>query len=147
MTAAAPGFSPLLGGTLDYFLGWRWEFLFVGIYIVCAGSAFVALVGETNYSGRRSIGPGAIARSYLTLLRDARFYTPAITSSMVMAGLFAILSATVACGHSPTTPTPVAQAVATPQPPTTLPFPTVNSSCADDAVCEVAASVGARGCS
>ena len=28
--AAAPGFSPLLGGALDHYFGWRSEFVFVG---------------------------------------------------------------------------------------------------------------------
>src|ERR1700736_6798813 len=30
--AAAPGFSPLLGGALDHAFGWRSEFVFVGIF-------------------------------------------------------------------------------------------------------------------
>ena len=92
-TAAAPGFSPLLGGTLDHFFGWRSEFLFVAIYVIFAASAFVTLVGETHHTERRSINPLTIARSYLALGKDARFYAPGITSSMVMAGMFGILSA------------------------------------------------------
>ena len=31
-TAAAPGFSPLLGSALDHFFGWRSEFVFVAIF-------------------------------------------------------------------------------------------------------------------
>src|ERR1700712_273189 len=30
--AAAPGFSPLLGGALDHYFGWRSEFVFIGIF-------------------------------------------------------------------------------------------------------------------
>ncbi len=93
-TAAAPGFSPLLGGVLDHLLGWRWEFLSVAGYIVCATVGFTIYVGETNHARRRSTSPLAVARSYLALLRDSRFYAPATTTSLLMAGLFAILAAT-----------------------------------------------------
>ena len=34
-TAAAPGLSPLVGSTLDHFLGWRSEFVFVAIFASC----------------------------------------------------------------------------------------------------------------
>jgi DHA1 family bicyclomycin/chloramphenicol resistance-like MFS transporter len=93
-TAAAPGFSPLLGGALDHFLGWRWEFLSVAGYIVCAMVGFTLYVGETNHARGRSTSPLAVARSYLALLRDSRFYAPATTTALLMAGLFAILAAT-----------------------------------------------------
>ena len=36
--AAAPGFSPLLGGALDHYFGWRSEFVFVGVFAVIAAA-------------------------------------------------------------------------------------------------------------
>src|SRR3954447_4192192 len=36
--AAAPGFSPLLGGALDHYFGWRSEFAFVGVFAALAPS-------------------------------------------------------------------------------------------------------------
>ncbi len=93
-TAASPGFSPLLGGALDHFLGWRWEFLSVAGYIICATAGFMLFVGETNHGLRRATSPLTVARIYLGLLRDSRFYAPATTTALLMAGLFAILAAT-----------------------------------------------------
>lgn len=91
-TAAAPGFSPLLGGTLDHFLGWRAEFAFVGLFAVCAVLPYARFVGETIRSARTSINPRAIAGSYLGLIRDPRFHVPAGTSALIMVGLFAIFA-------------------------------------------------------
>jgi MFS transporter, DHA1 family, multidrug resistance protein len=72
-TAAAPGFSPLLGGALDHFLGWRSEFIFVAVFAVCAVTAYASFVGETSRSARTSMNPPTIAGSYLALIRDTRF--------------------------------------------------------------------------
>ena len=91
-TAAAPGFSPLLGGTLDHFLGWRSEFIFVAIFAVCTVTAYVSFVGETIRSARSSMNPLTIAGSYLALIRDIRFVVPARTAGLLMVSLFAIFS-------------------------------------------------------
>jgi DHA1 family bicyclomycin/chloramphenicol resistance-like MFS transporter len=92
-TAAAPGFSPLLGSAFDHFLGWRSEFAFVAIFAMCALLAYATLIGETNWSAKGSVNPLAVAGSYLGLIRDARFFAPARTACLTMAGLFAIFSA------------------------------------------------------
>jgi MFS transporter, DHA1 family, multidrug resistance protein len=92
-TAAAPGFSPLLGSTLDHLFGWRAEFIFIAVFAVCAGAAYVMFVGETKAAADNSLHPLKIAGSYLGLMRDARFVAPARTASLLMAGLFAVFSA------------------------------------------------------
>jgi DHA1 family bicyclomycin/chloramphenicol resistance-like MFS transporter len=92
-TAAAPGLSPLVGSALDHFLGWRSEFAFVAIFASGALLAFVMFIGETNEAANGSLNPLAVGASYLGLLRDARFLVPARTSSLLMAGLFAVFSA------------------------------------------------------
>src|SRR4029453_12582283 len=91
-TAAAPGFSPLLGSTLDHLFGWRAEFIFIAVFAVGAGAAYVMFVGETKAAADNSLHPRSIAGSYLGLMRDARFVAPARTASLLMAGLFAIFS-------------------------------------------------------
>jgi DHA1 family bicyclomycin/chloramphenicol resistance-like MFS transporter len=93
-TAAAPGFSPLVGSALDHFLGWRSEFVFVAIFAFCALLAYATLIGETNWSADGSVNPLAVGSSYLGLIRDARFVMPARTGSLMMAGLFAVFSGT-----------------------------------------------------
>jgi DHA1 family bicyclomycin/chloramphenicol resistance-like MFS transporter len=83
----------LLGSAFDHFLGWRSEFAFVAIFAMCALLAYATLIGETNWSAKGSVNPLAVAGSYLGLIRDARFFAPARTACLTMAGLFAIFSA------------------------------------------------------
>jgi DHA1 family bicyclomycin/chloramphenicol resistance-like MFS transporter len=91
--AAAPGFSPLLGGALDHTLGWRSEFAFVGIFAAVAALAYAAVLGETHNSMRIPLNPLAIAKTYLGLSADRRFLIPAATVALIMGGLFAMFSA------------------------------------------------------
>ncbi|WP_426527535.1 Bcr/CflA family efflux MFS transporter [Bradyrhizobium sp. McL0615] len=91
-TAAAPGFSPLVGSALDHLFGWRSEFAFVAIFAICAAVAYAAFVGETKAASYGSLHPLSVAGCYLDLIRDARFAAPARTASLLMAGLFAVFS-------------------------------------------------------
>src|SRR5437868_7980404 len=75
--AAAPGFSPLLGGALDHIFGWRSEFVFVGAFAAIGALGYGAVLGETHHSTRIPLNPRAIARSYLGLSADRRFLVPA----------------------------------------------------------------------
>lgn len=92
-TAAAPGFSPLLGSALDHLFGWRAEFAFVAAFVIGAGAAYLAFVGETRPASDRFVRPLGMAATYLGLLRDPRFAAPARTAGLMMAGLFALFSA------------------------------------------------------
>src|SRR5437773_5505934 len=91
--AAAPGFSPLLGGALDHVFGWRSEFVFVGVFAAVAAAAYAIVLGETHRSTRIPLHPLAIAKNYLGLIVDRRFLVPAATVSLIMGGLFAMFSA------------------------------------------------------
>src|SRR5258706_4286 len=91
--AAAPGFSPLLGGALDHYFGWRSEFVFVGVFAAISAIAYATVLGETHRSTRIPLNPLAIARNYLGLIADRRFLVPAATVSLIMGGLFAMFSA------------------------------------------------------
>jgi DHA1 family bicyclomycin/chloramphenicol resistance-like MFS transporter len=91
--AAAPGFSPLLGGALDHTLGWRSEFAFAGIFAAIAAVAYAAVLGETHNSTRIPLNPLAIAKTYFALTADRRFLVPAATVALIMGGLFAMFSA------------------------------------------------------
>ena len=63
--AAAPGFSPLLGGALDHYFGWRSEFVFVGVFAAIGAIAYAAVLGETHHATRTPLNPLAIAKNYL----------------------------------------------------------------------------------
>ena len=91
--AAAPGFSPLLGGALDHAFGWRSEFIFVAVFAAIGAIAYGAVLGETHNSTRIPLNPLAIAKNYLGLIADRRFVVPAATVSLIMGGLFAMFSA------------------------------------------------------
>jgi DHA1 family bicyclomycin/chloramphenicol resistance-like MFS transporter len=91
--AAAPGFSPLVGGALDHFFGWRSAFVFVGIFAVVAASAFLAAFGETHHAPRAEFDFSTIAKNYWSLSTDRRFLVPAATVSLILGALFAMFSA------------------------------------------------------
>src|ERR1700716_3234424 len=91
--AAAPGFSPLLGGALDHYFGWRSEFVFVGAFAAIGAIAYAAVLGETHNSTRIPLNPLAITKNYASLIADRRFLVPAATVSLIMGGLFAMFSA------------------------------------------------------
>ena len=92
--AAAPGFSPLLGGALDHYFGWRSEFVLLAGFAGLGALAYAAVFGETHGATRTPLDPLAIAKNYLGLIADRRFVVPATTVSLIMGGLFAIFSAT-----------------------------------------------------
>ena len=91
--AAAPGFSPLLGGALDHYFGWRSEFAFIGVFAVIGAISYHAVLGETHRSTRIPLHPRAIAVNYFSLIGDRRFLVPAATVSLIMGGLFAMFAA------------------------------------------------------
>jgi MFS transporter, DHA1 family, multidrug resistance protein len=91
--AAAPGFSPLLGGALDHYFGWRSEFVFVALFAAVGAAAYAIVLGETHRSTRTPLNPLAIAKNYFGLIADRRFLVPAATVSLIMGGLFAMFSA------------------------------------------------------
>jgi DHA1 family bicyclomycin/chloramphenicol resistance-like MFS transporter len=91
--AAAPGFSPLLGGGLDHIFGWRSEFAFLAAFAGLGALAYAVVFGETHLATRTPLDPWAIAKTYLALLRDRRFVVPAATVSLILGALFSIFSA------------------------------------------------------
>jgi len=92
--AAAPGFSPLLGGALDHAFGWRSEFVLVAAFAALGAVAYGIVFGETHHATRTPLDPAAIAKNYFGLIADRRFLVPAATVSLIMGGLFAMFSAT-----------------------------------------------------
>ena len=91
--AAAPGFSPLLGGALDHAFGWRSEFVLVAAFAALGAVAYAAVFGETHHATRTPLDPLAIAKNYFGLIADRRFVVPAATVSLIMGGLFSMFSA------------------------------------------------------
>ena len=91
--AAAPGFSPLLGGALDHAFGWRSEFVLVAAFAALGAVAYGSVLGETHHATRTPLDPLAITKTYFGLIADRRFVVPAATVSLIMGGLFSMFSA------------------------------------------------------
>jgi DHA1 family bicyclomycin/chloramphenicol resistance-like MFS transporter len=88
--AAAPGFSPMLGGAFNSWLGWQSTFAFVGVMAVVLAIHYNARLGETHQADRRSaISVPAILKTYWQLLTDRRFIAPALAVSLVIGSLYA----------------------------------------------------------
>lgn len=90
--AAAPGFSPLLGGALDHLFGWRAEFAFVALFAAIAAAAYGALFGESHLATRSPLDLGSLVRRYIEIARDRRFFVPALTTGLVLGALFAMFA-------------------------------------------------------
>lgn len=92
--AAAPGFSPLLGSTLDGLFGWRITFLVVAAFGVVLALHYSTSVGETHPADRRaSLAASAVASAYGRLAVDPRFLLPAVSVSLVIGGLYTFFAA------------------------------------------------------
>ena len=91
--AAAPGFSPLLGGAFNSWLGWQSTFAFVGVFAVVLAVHYNAKLGETHPTDKRSaISVPAILGTYWQLLIDRRFIAPALAVSLVIGSLYAFFA-------------------------------------------------------
>ncbi|KPX15283.1 Drug resistance transporter, Bcr/CflA subfamily [Pseudomonas amygdali pv. dendropanacis] len=87
--AAAPGFSPLLGGAFNSLLGWRATFWAVSLFAILLGFHYVYRLGETHAADRRmAVSLSSVARTYGRLLCDRRFIAPALSVSLVIGSLY-----------------------------------------------------------
>jgi len=91
--AAAPGFSPLLGGALEGLLGWRATFIVLAGIALLLGLRYVTGLGETHAPDKRSpLSIRAVLRTYGSLARDRRLMAPAVAVGMVIGALYAFFS-------------------------------------------------------
>ncbi len=87
--AAAPGFSPMLGGAFTSVLGWRTTFGVVALLAILLGLAYWRQLGETHATERRSpLSIPTVLKTYGELLRDRRFIAPALATSLVIGSLY-----------------------------------------------------------
>ena len=87
--AAAPGFSPLVGTALATYLGWRFIFVFVGLFAIVLAVHYWRGLEETHPAERRtSLTPFGVASIYRDLILDRRFILPALSVSLVLGGLY-----------------------------------------------------------
>lgn len=95
--AAAPGFSPLVGGLLSHMAGWRSTFWLVAALTLLLGLLYSTRIGETHLpTARRDAFIAATFTSYVQLLGDRRFMAPAMGVGLAVGGLLAFFAATPA---------------------------------------------------
>lgn len=94
--AAAPGFSPLVGGVIETAWGWRANFLAIALFAAVAALATWRWIGETNRHPNLTLSPAAMIRDYALLLVQPAFIGPAAAAALALGGLFAYFSATPA---------------------------------------------------
>jgi DHA1 family bicyclomycin/chloramphenicol resistance-like MFS transporter len=93
LVAAAPGFSPLIGGLVESFFGWRATFALLAIVGIFATLVVWLRVPETHHRHDTAPGMAQAFASYFTLLRKRDFLIPAAATTCAMAGLFAFFAA------------------------------------------------------
>jgi DHA1 family bicyclomycin/chloramphenicol resistance-like MFS transporter len=96
LVAAAPGFSPLIGGLMETYLGWRAIFLLLALGGIFSTLVVWLRVPETHHSRETSPGIGLAFASYFTLIARRDFIVPALATTCAMAGLFAFFAASPA---------------------------------------------------
>ncbi|MBE7731307.1 Bcr/CflA family efflux MFS transporter [Komagataeibacter sp. FXV3] len=92
--AAAPGFSPLLGGLLNSIAGWRWTFVLVGLCGLFLAAFFSLNQGETHPADRRRAHTlGQVASGYMQLASDRQFVLPGLPVSLLIGSLYTYFAA------------------------------------------------------
>lgn len=91
--AAAPGFSPLIGSTLDSLFGWRITFVLVAVIGAVLAVFYWIGAGETlPKTSRVSMSVTAILANYGRLFVDRLFLFPALAVSFAVGGLYTIFA-------------------------------------------------------
>ena len=93
LVAAAPGFSPLIGGVVETFFGWRATFALLALVGIFATLVVWFRVPETHHSRDSAPSMAQAFASYFTLLAKREFLIPAAATTCAMAGLFAFFAA------------------------------------------------------
>lgn len=92
--AAAPGFSPLLGGLAQESIGWRASFLAVGAVGLALALWYAQRLPETHPASHRApLALGPVIRGYAVLLVDGRFIQPAASVACVIGALYGFFTA------------------------------------------------------
>lgn len=92
--AAAPGFSPLIGGVVATYFDWRMVFALVSLAALALLLFHSINLGETLPKHLRApLSFAGVMRTYGGLLRDVRFVGPALAVSLIIGGLYATFAA------------------------------------------------------
>lgn len=92
LAAAAPGFSPLIGGLIETSFGWRATFALLAAVGVFATLVVWLRVPETHNERTSAASLDQAFASYFSLMGRRAFVIPVIATTSAMAGLFAFFA-------------------------------------------------------
>jgi len=91
--SVSPLLAPTLGGYVNAAFGWRSIFVFLTLLItlLLVGSFFILPHGNRG-STYVSLRPVSVARAYIKIATDTRFFTPALLGALAFSGLFTYIA-------------------------------------------------------
>jgi MFS transporter, DHA1 family, multidrug resistance protein len=90
--AFAPAIGPILGGLIETWFGWRWNFALLLGFALALLVCLTALDETNAHKNPRATDVAPMLRNYRTLLADRIFLGYALSVSFSYAGLFAFIS-------------------------------------------------------
>jgi MFS transporter, DHA1 family, multidrug resistance protein len=92
--ALAPAIGPVIGGNMHVLFGWRSNFyLLTGLILLVAFLIWRNLPETLRQPDPGAVRPARILRGYIALLSDGTFMAYALVSGLVIAALFAMVTA------------------------------------------------------
>jgi len=92
--SVSPAVSPIIGGYLQAWFGWRSSFTFLAVVGLAIGAATWAMLSETNRDpDPHALNPGAMVRNFATLLATPAYVGHMLALALVFAGLMAFVTA------------------------------------------------------
>jgi len=92
--AFAPALGPVIGGHMHVLFGWRSNFfLLTGLILLATFLIWRNLPETLRHPDPGAVDPGRLLRGYLGLLGDRAFMAYALVAGLVLAGLFAVVTA------------------------------------------------------
>jgi MFS transporter, DHA1 family, multidrug resistance protein len=88
-----PAAAPMLGGYVHVYIGWRANFVIIGLAALLSTLLFWRWVPESTRPDPQALRPGSIARDYRRLLGSVRFLRFAFVEAAGMGAIFAFVTA------------------------------------------------------
>ncbi|MDX9860354.1 MAG: multidrug effflux MFS transporter [Rhodospirillales bacterium] len=92
--SVSPAVSPIIGGYLQVWFGWRSSFSFLALVGLAIGAATWTMLSETNrHPDPHALNPLAMARNFVVLMKTPAYVGYMLALSLVFAGLMAFVTA------------------------------------------------------
>jgi len=91
--AVVPAIGPILGGAIETFAGWRWNFVLLAAFgaTMCVGVT-LGLAETNRHRDPEATDPRRLARNFAAILAVAAFRAHALAGASAYAGMFAFIS-------------------------------------------------------